>query len=66
MVESKRLTSLAGLKSNIARVDSAAKSINAKKPELERYNNDAKKLSRTVDIVNRNAVREGQEKLRAA
>ena len=63
VVEGERPSSLAGVKSGIARVDSAAKAINAKKPELERYNDDAKEISRTADIVNRNAVREEQEEL---
>jgi hypothetical protein len=61
VVESERPSSLAGVKSSIARIDSAAKAINQKKPNLERYNDEAKDVSKVADVVNRNYVREEQE-----
>lgn len=63
VVESERPSSLAGVKSGIARIDSAAKAVNGKKPELEKYNDDAKDLCRMADVVNRNAIREEQDAL---
>ena len=63
VVESERPSSLAGVKSGIARIDSAAKAINGKKPELEKYNDDAKELCRMADVANRTSIREEQDAL---
>ena len=63
VVECERPSSLAGVKSAIARIDSAGKAINGKKPDMERYNDDAKDLCRMADVVNRTSIREEQVRI---
>ena len=63
VVETERPSSLVGVKSSIARIDSSTKLIKQKQADLERYNSKAKEISTKADVVNRTQISEEQEAL---
>ena len=63
VVETERPSSLAGVKSSIARIDSNSKLIKQKQADLDKYNSKAREISSKADVVNRTKINEEQEAL---
>ena len=63
VVDKEKPSSLAGVKSGIARIDASAKVIAQKKADMENYNDEAKRISSKADVVNRHAICEEKDAL---